>query len=166
MDAQQRHGPVLLPWTERWPVRRKLGFGLVACIPLGLLAATFLSWLLSELRVGGPLTAQAVTLLFHAHIGAQFITLLVFGHLMIGNPRLSGSSKLVWTSAFLFLAPFAVPTYWALHVWQDETRTSRVSAGPERSRLEIHVYHYDYETHRSGVERREDGTVVHHVDAG
>lgn len=165
METQQRHGEATIPpWTEEWSTRRQLGFGLVACIPLTLLASTFLCWFLSAIEVGLPFTFELLPLLFYTHVGAQFITLLVFGHLMIANPMLSGGTKLVWGAAFLFLAPFAIPAYWALHVWQEEATVP--SEGQRRPpQHQVHVYHYDYETHQRGVERREDGSFIHHLDA-
>lgn len=165
METRQRHAePTIPPWTEEWSTRRQLGFGLVALIPLTLLVSTFLAWLLARLGVGTPVTSELVPLLFYVHVGAQFITLLVFGHLMIANPMLSGAMKLVWGAGFLFLAPLAIPSYWALHVWNEEATVPSESS-LRRPRHEIHVYDYDYETHQKGVERREDGAIIHHVDA-
>lgn len=165
METRQRHAePYISPWTDRWPRQRQLGFGLVAMIPLVLLATTFLVWFLSAIDVGTPLTADLLPLLFYTHVGAQFITLLVYGHLMVANPALSGAMKLVWGIGFLFLAPFAIPTYWALHVWrEEESDPSELQRG--RPAREVHVYDYDYETHRRGLEQRDDGSIVHHVDA-
>jgi len=165
METEQRHAePTIPPWTAAWSSQRQLGFGVVACIPLFLLASTFLCWFLSASDVGLPFTWELLPLLFYTHVGAQFITLLVFGHLMIANPMLSGAAKLVWGVAFLFLAPFAIPTYWALHVWQTEA-TVPSEGQHRRPRHEIHVYDYDYETHQRGTERRADGAIIHHLDA-
>lgn len=164
METRQRHAePYISPWTDRWPKRRQMGFGLVAFIPLILLATTFVVWFLSALQIGTPATDDVLPVLFYLHVGAQFITVLVFGHLMVAHPLLSGATKLVWGAAFLFLAPFAIPTYWALHVWQeDETDPAEILRRPLR---EVHVYDYDYETHEHGLEQRDDGSIVHHVDA-
>jgi hypothetical protein len=165
METRQRHAePTIPPWTAEWSTRRQLGFGLVALIPLTLLASTFLAWLLSRLGIGTPLTTELLPLLFYVHVGSQFITLLVFGHLMIASPTLSGAMKLVWGAAFLFIAPVAIPAYWALHVWNEEATVPSESS-LRRTRHQIHVYDYDYETHQKGVEQREDGAIIHHVDA-
>ncbi len=165
METRQRHAePYISPWTDRWPRQRRLGFGLVALIPLVLLTTTFVVWFLSAVQIGSPVTDDLLPLLFYTHVGAQFITLLVYGHLMIANPTLSGAMKLLWGMGFIFLAPFAIPTYWALHVWQDdETDPSEWQRHPPSR--EIHVYDYDYETHQQGLELREDGSIVHRVDA-
>jgi hypothetical protein len=164
METRQRLAESIIPpWTEQWSTRRQLGFGLVACIPLTLLAATFLSWFLAAVGVGVPYTEDAGAVLLYTHVGAEFITLLIFGHLMIANPQLGGGAKTVWAAAFLFLAPFAIPTYWAMHVWHEE---ASLPAEMERQRSQhtVHVYDYDYETHQKGLERRDDGSIVHHVD--
>jgi hypothetical protein len=165
METQQRLAESTIPpWTEEWSTRRQLGFGLVACIPLFLLASTFFSWFLSAIDVGVPVTGELLPLLFYTHVGAQFITLLVFGHLMIANPMLGGGTKLAWGTAFIFLAPIAIPAYWALHVWHEEA-TVPAEGHLGRPRHQIHVYDYDYETHQRGEERRDDGATIHHVDA-
>lgn len=164
METRQRHGaPTISPWTDRWPTQRQLGFGLLALIPLALLTSMFLVWLLSAAHVGEPGTTSLVPVLFYTHVGAQFITLLVYGHLMISNPYISGAMKLVWGAGFLFLAPFAIPAYWALHVWRQEpTDPSELQRRPPSH--EVHVYDYDFETRREGLEQREDGSIVHRLD--
>lgn len=165
METRQRLAESAIPpWTERWPRQRQIGFGVVACIPLTLLAATFICGFLTAVGVGLPYSADAMVVLLYTHVGAQFITLLLFGHLMMANPQLSGGAKTVWAAAFLFLAPFAIPTYWALHVWSEEASVPAEIEGrpPQHS---VHVYDYDYETHRTGDERRDDGAVVHHMGA-
>lgn len=165
METRQRLAESTIPpWTERWSTRRQLGFGLVACIPLTLLAATFLCWFLTAIGVGGVYAEDALPILLYTHVGAQFITLLIFGHLMIANPQIGGSAKTVWAAAFLFLAPFAIPTYWALHVWHED---ASVPAELERRRPQhtVHVYDYDYETRTKGLDRRDDGSITHHIDA-
>lgn len=165
METEQRHAEATIPpFTREWSGRRQLGFGVLACIPAFLLVSTFLCWFLSGVGVGTPFTWELLPLLFYTHIGAQFITLLVFGHLMVANPELSGAAKLVWGVGFLFLAPFAIPTYWALHVWQEEpTVPSEAQQRPPTR--QIHVYDYDYRTHQRGRERRPDGAIIHHLDA-
>lgn len=164
MDTEQIHAEATIPpWTERWPRQRQLGFGFVALIPLVLLTATFLCWFLEFVEVGLPYTRDLLAVLFYTHVGAQFITLLVFGHLMVANPTIGGGMKLVWAAGFLFVAPFAIPTYWALHVWNEEA-TVPYEGEARRPRHQIHVYDYDYETHQKGDERREDGSVVHRID--
>lgn len=166
MDTEQAHAEATIPpRTDRWPRQRQLGFGLVALIPLTLLTATFFCWFLQLLQVGLPYTAALVPVLFYTHVGAQFITILVFGHLMVANATIGGGTKLFWAAGFLFFAPFAVPTYWALHVWNEEA-TVPYEGEERRPRHQIHVYDYDYETHQKGEERRPDGSVVHHVDVG
>ncbi len=164
METRQRHAePTISPWTDRWPTQRQLGFGIVALIPLALLGATFLTWSLSAADIGLPATHDLVPVLFYTHVGSQFITLLVYGHLMVANPYLGGAMKLVWGAGFLFLAPFAIPAYWALHVWREEpTDPSELSRHPPAR--EVHVYDYDFETHREGLEQRDDGSIVHRVD--
>lgn len=165
METRQRHAePYISPWTDRWPKKRQLGFGGVALIPLTLLATTFLVWFLSAAGIGMPVTYDLLPLLFYTHVGAQFITLLVFGHLMVANPLISGATKLVWGAAFLFFAPFAIPTYWALHVWREE-ETDPSEMQQRRPAREVHVYDYDYETHGHGIEQRDDGSIVHRIDA-
>ncbi len=165
METRQRLAESAIPpWTERWSSRRQLGFGAVACIPLVLLAATFISWFLAAIGVGTPYTDSLLPILFYTHVGAQFITLLVFGHLMVANPQLSGSAKTVWSAAFLFLAPFAIPTYWAMHVWHEDPSVP-AEWEHQRPQHSVHVYDYDYETHEKGDERRDDGSISHHVDA-
>lgn len=164
LETRQRHGEAAIPpWTEQWSQRRQLGFGLVAIIPAVLLTATFAMWLLSTLGVGLPATRQLLPLLFYTHVGAEFITLLIFGHLMIANPNLGGVTKLVWAVAFLTLAPFAIPAFWAVHVWHEEP--SLPSEGAARPARTIRVYDYDYDTHAEGIERRADGSIHERVDA-
>lgn len=157
METSQRHAePYFPPWTERWPRRRQLGFGVLAAIPPVLLAAAFLAWFASS---------AMLPVLVYVHVGAQFITLLLFGHLMIGNPRLSSSTKAAWSVGFLFLAPLAIPLYWAMHVWDagEEARTPAElqRRPPER---QVHVYDYDYtQPEARESERRDDGSILHHV---
>lgn len=166
METRQRYGTAAIPpWTADWTSKRQLGFGVVALIPLALLIAGFVDFALFAGGIGLPYTSDAVPLLFYTHVGAQFITLLVFGHLMIGNPQLSSGTKLVWGVAFLFAAPFAIPTYWLLHVWHSEAQMPSESTRIGPHDRQIHVYDFDYAEHRPrGVYRREDGSVAHHID--
>lgn len=165
MQTVQRHAdPSIPPWTGTWSTKRRLGFGLVAIIPLLLLMALFASVLGNVL--GASFETDTLPVLFYTHVGAQFITLLVFGHLMLGNARLSGRARLVWAALFLFAAPFAIPVYWAIHVWNPSPRMPDEQTPHTQLDRHVHVYDYDYTRgkHR-GTERRADGSVVHHVDA-
>jgi hypothetical protein len=160
MDTSQRNAePYISPWTEHWPRKRQLGFGFLAAIPGLLLGAAFLSWFAG---------AGFLPPLVYVHVGFQFITLLIFGHLLVGNPRLSGSAKLVWAVGFLFLAPFVIPLYWAIHVWEAESSLPMPSEMQrQRPEREVHVYDIDYEgsTARES-ERRPDGAIIHHLRPG
>jgi hypothetical protein len=165
METYQRHAePAIPPWTQQWSYQRRLGFGIVSIIPLVMLMVALGCLTLATLGIARPASVEVLPLLFYMHIGAQFITLLVFGHLMIANPSLGDVTKLIWGIAFLFMAPFAIPTYWAAHVRREEpTLPSLSMAVPAQH--EVHVYDYDYETHQEGTEVREDGAIVHHIDA-
>lgn len=151
------------PWPETWSTERKVGFGFVAMIPLALLVVTFLCFLLSTF--GSRHAEEALPVLFYTHVGAQFITLLIYGNLMIANPALGPTGKMLWGIAFLFLAPFAIATYYVMHVlhpmWPPPP-SALPRHGPQRR---VHVYDFDYSEHRAhGTQRREDGVLVHHID--
>ncbi len=156
MDTCQRHAePQLSPWTERWPKGRQLGFGLLAASPALLLTAMFLAWFAE---------APWLPVLVYVYVGLQFLALLLFGHLLVGNPHLSGAAKLVWAVALLSLPPFVIPVYWGLHVWEAEKKLPMPSELQRRPPArEVHVYDVDYDlrTPRES-ERRPDGTTVHH----
>jgi hypothetical protein len=165
METMQRHAtPAIPPWTSTWSVRRRLGFGIVAIYPAVLLVAMFVTWMVTG--VGDPDPPGIVPGLFYVHVASQFITLLVFGHLMIANPSISSGTKLLWGLCFLFLAPLAIPFYWFLHVWHSEPQLPSESSRVGPHDREIHVYDFDYETHRAvGVRRQDDGAILHHIDA-
>jgi hypothetical protein len=162
METIQRHPiPMIPPWPSTWPIQRKIGFGFVAIIPLALLALTFMGFLLST--IGTPFAQEALAVLFYTHVGSQFITLLVFGHLMVGNPALSPNAKMMWGFAFLFLAPFAIVAYWVMHVMRATAVPGQTADDlPGRH---VHVYDYDYtDPQPRGTQRREDGVLIHHID--
>lgn len=158
METRQRHAePYFPPWTDQWPRRRQLGFGVLAFVPLLLLSASFLAF-----SVRAPLSPVLV----YIHVGSQFITLLLFGHLMIANPHLSSTAKAAWSVGFLFLAPFVIPLYWAIHVWNVGAHHPMPSELDQVRGLdrEVHVYDYDY-TAAPPEEaiRRPDGAIVHRL---
>ncbi|HJL16014.1 MAG TPA: hypothetical protein RMH99_10170 [Sandaracinaceae bacterium LLY-WYZ-13_1] len=165
MDTVQRHAEPYIPTrTERWPRSWKMGFGLIAFIPPVLLGLALLALVVDMVGAG---LGNALPILFYVHVGAQFITLLLFGHLMVSNERLTGPARAIWAAAFLFLAPVAIPLYWWIHVVR-ERESAHPSASVETSRTAtVHVHDYDYTS--SGPDedhRRPDGSVVHEHPQG
>lgn len=154
----------LHPYTALWPMHRKLGVGAVAAIPLILLFALFAVLIVHVADVAHETTSGLLPVLFYIHVGAQFVTLLVFGHLMTSNPILSPRAKTGWSIAFLLFAPFTIPAYWFAHVWHGAGAIV-ARRRPDGRPPQVHVYDFDYEGRRSGTERRADGALVHHVDA-
>ena len=153
----------VMPWT--WSASRRAGYGLLAIVPLALLLALVTVGTLGAVANSSFLLFEALPVLAYTHVTAQFITLLIFGHLLMRNPQLERRQKLTWGAAFLFAAPFSVPTYWLLHVLRAPSRLPAESREVESAR-HIHVYEYDYTPKkRRGTRRRADGVVVHRVPA-
>lgn len=166
MQTLQRHAdPYLPPWTRTWSTQRRLGFGLLAILPLFLLMAVLT--LVIATALGAPLEPNVPAWLFYNHVGVQFLVLLIFGHLMLGNARLTGRARLIWAALFLFAAPFSIPVYWAIHVWNPTPNMPDEQTPHTRLDRHVHVYDFDYthSTYDRRTERRPDGAVVHHVDA-
>jgi hypothetical protein len=160
METVQRNAnPAIPPWPHTWSRRRQLGFGIVAFIPIVLLAATLLALVLTAFGVA-PRLYGALPILAYTHVTSQFITLLVVGHLMVGNPALSGGMKLVWGFFFLFAAPFAVAAYWLFYIWRADEK-----GAPDVVGRHVHVYDYDYEGDGAVTQRRDDDAILHHIDA-
>jgi hypothetical protein len=162
--------PYIPPWTERWPRSRRLGFGIVAFVPTLLLLTTFLVALAAAGRVGYSLVDDVLPILFYTHVGSQFITLLVFGHLLIDNPRLSDRAKVVWGLGFLFLAPAVIPLFWWVHLMHPDTDrySSETGAKTEAGGGHVHVYDFDYSAREhppEGERERADGSIAHEIDA-
>ncbi|HJL20569.1 MAG TPA: hypothetical protein RMH99_33235 [Sandaracinaceae bacterium LLY-WYZ-13_1] len=156
----QRHADPEIPTrTEHWPRKWKLGFGLIAFVPPLLLGLALFALLLELVGVG---LGQLLPILFYVHVGAQFITLLLFGHLMVSNEHLTGAARGVWAAGFLFLAPMAIPLYWWIHVLRERA-SSHPSMSVETSRTAtVHVHDYDYTGGGSEeAHQRPDGAVIH-----
>lgn len=153
----------VMPWT--WSSSRRAGYGLLAIVPLALLMALVTVGTLGAALSSSALLYEALPVLAYTHVVAQFITLLIFGHLLMRHPNLERRHKLGWGAAFLVAAPFSVPTYWLLHVLRAPSRLPSESREQESVR-HIHVYDYDYTPRqRRGEEVRPDGVKVHHVPA-
>lgn len=151
--------------TERWPGTWRAGFGALAFLPTVLLAVTVLALLVSVTVTRGGATTDAVPMLFYTHVGAQFLTLLVFGKLMIENPKLTGAARGLWVVGFLFLAPVAIPLYWWIHVVNADKDSEPFTRGEPSETTTVHVYDHDYtsEGPREPAHAREDGAVIHPV---
>jgi hypothetical protein len=108
--------------THRWSVERRLGFGALAALPLGLLIIAGVAGLTAA-SAGGSL--EVATLLMYTHLGVQLIVLGIFVSLMASNRVLSDRGRLAWVLYFLLLAPAAVISYWYVHVWHAEAHTER-----------------------------------------
>jgi hypothetical protein len=114
------------PRTYRWPLDRKLGFGALALVPLLLLiAALFAAFVTAAVGV-----TSVAAMLMYVHVGAQFLVLVLYAHLLVGNPSLDAPGKVLWAAFMLVLAPAATLAYWYVHVWHAEP--------PER-RHDVHV---------------------------
>ena len=165
MQTVQRHAdPYIPPWTASWSKQLRLGFGFLAFLPGFLLTVFFAS--LAGRMLGIEFASNVLPLLFYTHVGAQFIVLLLFGHLMISNALLSDRARLIWAALFLFAAPFAIPLYWGLHLWHPESRMPDEQTPHTSLDRHVHVYDYDYTHGRHHEdELRDDGAMIHHVDA-
>lgn len=153
----------VMPWT--WSSSRRAGYGLLAIVPLALLMALATVGILGAITGSSALLYETLPILAYTHVFAQFITLLIYGHLLMRNPNLERRHKLTWGAAFLVAAPVAVPTYWLLHVLRSPSRLPSETRETESAR-HIHVYEYDYTPRkRRSEERRPDGVVVHRVPA-
>jgi hypothetical protein len=49
-------------------------------------------------------------------ISLAFFLLLIYGGLVLNNPRHTPASRTFWLAAFLLAGPISVPWYWALHL--------------------------------------------------
>lgn len=49
-------------------------------------------------------------------VGVTFLTVLVHGALLEGNPALDEHARRVWTAAFVIASPIPMPVYWWAHV--------------------------------------------------
>ncbi|HJL16013.1 MAG TPA: hypothetical protein RMH99_10165 [Sandaracinaceae bacterium LLY-WYZ-13_1] len=159
MDTVQRHAnPYIPPRTERWPTKWKLGFGFIAALPPLLLGAA-----LTSLLIGLAIpTGDLLPILFYVHVGTQFITLLLFGHLMISNPRLSDTARVIWGVVFLLMAPVGIPLYWWIHVVREAETTHPSATSELEETATVHVHVYDYRGGaRHGDRARPDGTIIH-----
>jgi len=162
--------PVFPAWTEKWPRRWRVAFGGLAFLPTVLLFATFALGVATTFGVVWPVSGHALPILVYTQVGTQFITLLVFGHLMVDSPKISGRGKLLWAAGFIVLAPAIIPLFWWMHIFRSpELEHHRAEAAPGASlEPEVHVYDYDYEAgpdhpRPEGAHRREDGAIVHDV---
>ncbi len=100
-------------------MERRLGFGLLASLPLALLFFTVLAGIGAQ--VAGASIAAA-TMLMYTHFATQLLVLMIFGYLMVSNRRLPVAGKWLWGAFFLVFAPVAVPAYWFVHVWRAEPK--------------------------------------------
>lgn len=165
MQTMQRHAdPYITPWTERWPRKMRLGFGLVAFLPTLLLGLVVLVLLASFV---GAEVAGVLPILFYVHVGAQFITLLLFGHLMVSSPHLKGGARTMWTIGFLLLAPVTIPLFWWIHIMraEDQLHPSTRSELKASARVDVHDYDYTGEGEERD-RRREDGAFIHEHPTG
>lgn len=165
MQTAQRHpDPYIPPWTDQWSTKRRLGFGFLAILPLTMLTILFV--LVIANLFGAGFETDLLPVLFYTHVGTTFITLLVYAHLMFANPRLTRRAKGVWAALYFFAAPFSIPVYWGIHIWARDPMVPDAQTPHSTREHGIHVYDYDYTGDPSDrVDRREDGAVVHHVDA-
>ncbi len=99
---------------------RRRDRGLLAL--LSVVPGALLLLALGTLLVQG-VSSTAGLVLLAGHVITQFIVLLVYGSLLSNDRGLDGFGRAVWSIAFLFSAPVALPLYYRSRV--------RIPAEPE-----------------------------------
>lgn len=107
------------PDPSELPSSMRLGYGLLAAVPLVLLLLSGLVAVSASLGVAAQL--------LYVHVAAQFIVLLMYGDLLMKSKAIDTTGRVLWGAYFLMLAPVAVLSFWYLHVWSK-------AAGPRRGR--------------------------------
>jgi hypothetical protein len=147
------------PRTERWPLRRRLGFGGLALLPTALLGAALV---LGGVHLAAPRASwvtDAAAILLYTHIAAQVLVVMIFGHILLNHTGdLSAHAKAWWLFWFVLAAPAAVPLFWFFHVLVEEPSALRAK------RVRVLATCYAREPHPSRL-TRDDGVEVEHCPA-
>lgn len=113
---------------KEWSTNDHIGFGLLAALPITLLALSVLTAIAVPL-FGTPLFVPVA--LVYTHVITQLIVLMIYGHLLFANKTMGTSGKVLWALFFLVAAPAAVLVYWYIHVLTARRRRiSRTSVIP------------------------------------
>lgn len=142
------------PATSRWPLRRRLGFGLLAWLPTLLLGAAMTLGVAHVVTRASEAITEAAAILLYTHFVAQALVVMVFGHLLLNHEHVPAAAKAFWSVAFLLAAPVAIPSFWIVHVLAEDAQ-SEPSA--RRVRVLDTVYRGEVAQARA---LREDGVEV------
>ena len=153
--AKER-GFAIDPDTAHWPMRRRVGFGILALMPTTLLLAALTLGVAHFAMPRTEIITDLAAILLYVHVAAQGIVLLIFGHLLFDHEGFDLTDKVWWGAAFLFAAPVSIPIYWVLHI---------LAEGKTREESKVHVYDTSYvdDGEADGDHDREDGTRIHNA---
>ncbi len=113
------------PATSRWPMARRLGFGLLAWLPTLLLGAAMTLGVAHVVTRASEAITEAAAIVLYAHFVTQALVVMVFGHVLLNHEHVPAAARVAWSVAFLLAAPIAIPSFWILHVLGADAQSAR-----------------------------------------